>query len=298
MPGSSEFKPLVALSELYILEDCPGISDATLGELRRILDHYLTGVLSFERASMIFIKKIHTDAPLQRISAIIHVPDVPIPRDFLPQDSTFQIRKGIMRSRKKSRPWTEYEDQRLLCAVHKYGLENWAAVSEFIGNERTRAQCSQRWFRGLDPRISRVLWTQAEEQQLMELVQKHGDHAWMKIAIELGSRSDSQCRYHYHHMTRMKNAGELQKTFPRISESQSAPIGLVETMPVRIESSASHGYLLEPPKPLLPPITEMMGTLTCQQGREADCQSRDGTAKLPWLMSFQRERAGRGQNEA
>jgi hypothetical protein len=159
-------------------------------------------------------------------------------------------------------------------------LDNWAAVAEFVGNRRTRPQCSQRWLRGLDPRISRVLWTQEEEQKLSDLVRQHGNHAWMKIAAELGSRSDSQCRYHYHHMVRTRKSDGRQKSPPQISESQSAPIGTIETISVQIVSSSSHDVLLTSQKPLLPPISEMIEALEQHQGDGEDHQPREVAAAL------------------
>lgn len=100
-------------------------------------------------------------------------------------------------NRRKSHCWTSSEDERLLAGVHRYGLDNWSSVAHFVGNERTRSQCSQRWFRGIDPRLSKNLWTREEDNMLISLVSFYGDRAWTKISSKLGNRSDVQCRYHY-----------------------------------------------------------------------------------------------------
>lgn len=102
--------------------------------------------------------------------------------------------------RKKTRSWTEYEDQRLLAGIHKFGTDNWVSVAAFVGNGRTRAQCSQRWTRGLDPRISKDKWSPEDEESLMRLVIQYGTKSWTRIAQEIGNRSDVQCRYHYKQM--------------------------------------------------------------------------------------------------
>jgi hypothetical protein len=232
------------------------VTAAQLTELRHIVDHYLNGVLPYERASFIFIDKIHTDLPLQRISSILNVPRMPIhPRHdppALPSTAT-------LFSRTKNHPWTTYEDQRLLYALHIHGVGEWGEVSAFVGNGRTRAQCSQRWFRGLDPGISRVLWTPEEEEKLFNLVRAHGERAWMKIAGELGNRSDSQCRYHFHRMMKdISRRAELNGGF-QIAVSTSQPSCLLEAMlPRPLPQSSSTGVLNQQPRAPLPSIGEVI----------------------------------------
>jgi hypothetical protein len=92
------------------------------------------------------------------------------------------------------------EDIRLFAGFHKFGLSssyNWSTVARFVGNGRTRSQCSQRWIRVLNPRISKDLWTATKDERLVELVAQLGEKAWMKVANQMGNRSDVQCRYHY-----------------------------------------------------------------------------------------------------
>ncbi|KAH0787393.1 Myb-like DNA-binding domain containing protein [Histomonas meleagridis] len=100
-------------------------------------------------------------------------------------------------TRKKTRTWTINEDNRLIYAVYKYGVSNWPAVSDFVGYGRKKSQCSQRWIRVLDPKISRSHWTTEEEEKLLLFYEMYGDKNWMKIAVQMGNRSDVQCRYHY-----------------------------------------------------------------------------------------------------
>jgi hypothetical protein len=100
-------------------------------------------------------------------------------------------------SRKKTRSWTTSEDYRLIMGVHLYGENNWSEVSEFVGGGRTRSQCSQRWCRVIDPKISKEHWTTEEEKKLLQLVKKYGDKSWIKVAQEMNGRSDVQCRYKY-----------------------------------------------------------------------------------------------------
>jgi hypothetical protein len=248
--------PLLPLSESYILDVCPTVPAAVLAELRQIVDHYLTGVLVFERASSIFMEKIHTDLPLQRISAILNVPQMPIQPKV---DALGTLPNSTLLSRNKNHPWTTYEDHRLLYALHIHGIGEWGEVSTFVGNGRTRAQCSQRWFRGLDPRISRVVWTPEEEGKLLDLVKEHGEHAWIKVAGDLGNRSDSQCRYHFHRMTKDASRRAGLSGSRQITASVSQPEPLLEPLLTdTIQQSSSSGVLCQQHRPVLPSIGEMI----------------------------------------
>jgi hypothetical protein len=110
--------------------------------------------------------------------------------------------------RKKATRWTPEEDERLIAAIREHGTENWPLIAQQIGGGRTRAQCSQRWNRGLDPRINKRNWSQEEERELLRAVELHGSKAWTRIATELGDRSDVQCRFRYRFLCKKaKEAG-------------------------------------------------------------------------------------------
>jgi hypothetical protein len=129
----------------------------------------------------------------------------------------------IPRAAAKTRPWTPYEDQRLLAGIHRFGLQDWPAVSLFVGNDRTKAQCSQRWGRGLDPKISKDQWTSEQDQQLLELVALHGEGNWMKISTELGTRCDVQCRYRYKQLQKRDEFPAMMKVAAHGAKPASPP---------------------------------------------------------------------------
>lgn len=259
MSSEVTFRPLWAIADSYLSETTPKVSE-NIEVLRTALHQFISNEISYDEASRIFKNHSTPTRSLERISAILNVSNSPIS----PNENTqqFNLVSGF---RKKTNPWNEYEDQRLLCAIHKYGLDNWAPVSAFVGNGRTRAQCSQRWFRGLDPRISKVLWTIEEEQNLLKLIKKYGDRAWTKISSELGNRSDAQCRYHYKQMMKEKNLqnnennNDCEKERVQIPVTMSAPILLksdlntVMTQPIYIQNS--------PSRPTLPPISNILENL-------------------------------------
>lgn len=123
---------------------------------------------------------------LNRVSLLKMIDDTPIPAKTKPNDFS-----------KKTRPWSLKEDNRLLGAIMRFGLDNWSKVSKFVGNNRTRGQCSQRWSRGLNPSISRFEWSPQEDSTLLNYVKIHGNKKWSKISSLIGNRSDVQCRYRY-----------------------------------------------------------------------------------------------------
>ena len=141
---------------------------------------------------------------MDRIAAILNVPHKPLIGNE-PELEMLHVQK-----RRKANLWTPLEDQRLLYGMHIYGYDNWVAVAQFVGNHRTKAQCSQRWFRGLDPKVIKGPWTEEEEMELVRLVGIYGVKSWKQISMELKNRSDAQCRYRYNLLEKMKHNPKLR----------------------------------------------------------------------------------------
>ena len=103
-------------------------------------------------------------------------------------------------SQKKVTHWTKNEDNRLVAAIFRFGLEDWSNIVNFVGNNRTRPQCLQRWTRTLNPKLNKEGWSNEEEQLLISIVHSVGENCWTKVSHLIGSRSDVQCKYHYEQM--------------------------------------------------------------------------------------------------
>jgi hypothetical protein len=179
---------LADIGLLYTREICPGLSEKEAGELRSLLTDFLSGRLDFGTISSIWASRFHSPSAIERLKAILDVPDEPLP-------PTADGLDGL--NRKKTQSWTAIEDTRLLAAIHRYGTDDWRLVASFVGSNRSRSQCSQRWLRGLDPRIYRGRWSEDEEFELLRLVREYGERSWIRISNALGNRSDVQCRYRY-----------------------------------------------------------------------------------------------------
>jgi hypothetical protein len=191
--------PLYDLALHDTLQAHPTLGETSREEVALIVSKFLAGALSHSQAAALFITRFKTSAPIDHLKEILSVSPEPLPAHSPYSDPPF---------RRKTQQWMPVEDTRLLAAIHKYGTENWNVIARYVGNGRTRSQCSQRWQRGLDPRISRSRWSAEEEALLLELVARHGQKSWIRISSALGNRSDVQCRYRFHQIQKGRAASD------------------------------------------------------------------------------------------
>ena len=184
------YDPLVEVAVSYIPDTTTQLSEDQLKDVKEIFQKFIDNHQTYGETKEQLLRFFPNPQPLDKLKAILDVDDEPIPLS-----PSFD--EPGANSRKKTRTWTNMEDMRLLKAIHKLGLENWNEVSQFVGNGRTRSQCSQRWIRVLDPRISKSNWTKEEEAKLVELVLLYGEKSWAKVSSKMGNRSDVQCRYRF-----------------------------------------------------------------------------------------------------
>lgn len=155
--------------------------------LNKFILSFLTSQIDLEELKEKSIEIAFTVKPIEYLKQILDQSDEPLEI----QPALASVKKN------KHKPWSQVEDQRLLHGILKYGITNWTSISRFVGNGRTRAQCSQRWARGLDPSIKKERWSPEELEKLLSLVADCGPGHWTEISAKLGNRSDVQCRYQY-----------------------------------------------------------------------------------------------------
>ena len=273
----------------------PDVDDQKTQVLKDALQKFIHRMISYEECSQTFLSCIGSSNPVDTLRDILEYDiDQREPVQSYSSDShdsranhyqanDYDDSDGQSSShtgRKRARPWNQQEDIRLLAGILHHGTDNWSLVSEIVGETRTRAQCSQRWFRGLDPRISKKRWNPEEDKKLLEFVEEYGETAWAKIASSMGNRSDVQCRYHYQQLKksskkpgkhRSSNANATaaqhtqaaahetqqtisiplkQKTSTNISQAQSKPI----VQPI-ISTNSPRITTLNPQPPVLTPVT-------------------------------------------
>ncbi|EAX99494.1 Myb-like DNA-binding domain containing protein [Trichomonas vaginalis G3] len=202
--------------ELYCLKELVSqnsIDERLIRQYKAILSKYINGHYSLEQCKELVMKLDLSLNPLLLCLEILATDrdDVPV-FTCKKEEKTYSKKRFVC-------TWSDYEDKRLVMAVHKYGTKDYELVAKYVGNNRTKSQCSQRWERTLNPCIDKSAWTEEEEEILVKAVEKYGTKAWTSIANCLQTRTDVQCRYHYKHVLngntpkalKLRNAKEQAK---------------------------------------------------------------------------------------
>jgi len=205
-------------------------------KLESVIDGFITNQNNIDYYKQMCASIIHSEEPIIEIFHILQTiqhNNSNIPNSYSPELS-------MNGERKKSKMWTLEEDRRLIAAIYLYGDENWNQISNFVGNNRKRSQCSQRWNRGLHPNISKKQWSPNEDAQLLSLVEQNGDKAWAKISSHMGNRSDVQCRYRYVQLKKNKSAPQSAHMSPNSSEDQIKLDSIIHQPNISVSSSLNN----------------------------------------------------------
>lgn len=89
--------------------------------------------------------------------------------------------------------WTVEEDDRLRKAVAGYGV-SWMQVATAIPG-RTNDQCRERWTQHVNVAAGKIVWTDTEDQILLDSVKELGN-VWKAISVKLGGNKTGQSVCH------------------------------------------------------------------------------------------------------
>jgi hypothetical protein len=111
------------------------------------------------------------------------------------------------RTRKFALPWTAAESKTLAMLVNLYGAKEWQFVAKILqskhNNNRTAAQCSQRWCRVINPAINKGPWDMREDKLLCEKFEDL-QGSWCKIVKFFPDRTDTQCKRRYEKLVQLR----------------------------------------------------------------------------------------------
>ena len=195
--------PLIETGILYA-QTHDRASNESLPYVRLLLSQYIKGIINYQQCFSEVQRILSSAECVNRVRAILTLPDKPPP--YCETNISINGKKTI-------RQWTAEEDMRLIGGIYRYGIADWAEISKFVGNGRTRSQCSQRWHRSLNPGINKDRWDPIDDYKLIQAVRVYGDHAWTKIAQVVGRRTDVQCRYRYKLLSHKNSSEYVQNPF-------------------------------------------------------------------------------------
>jgi hypothetical protein len=125
----------------------------------------------------IFQMKFGTANPVNWLKEIFEVSD-----HLLPDHRSF----SVIHHRKRHH-WSATEDTRLIGAMQKSGMDNRGTVARYVGSNRRRVECSERWQRVLDRRISRSGWTREDDGKLRKLVGELREKSLVRVSAAMGN---------------------------------------------------------------------------------------------------------------
>ncbi|XP_064027564.1 snRNA-activating protein complex subunit 4 isoform X1 [Pogoniulus pusillus] len=216
---------------------------------------------------------------VQKMRVGSHIPYKKIAYYMEGRDSAqliYRWTKSVDPSLKKG-PWTAEEDAMLLAAVKKYGERDWYKIRTEVPG-RSDAQCRDRYLKALHYDVKKGRWTFEEEEQLIELVQKHGLGHWSKIASELPHRTSSQCLSKWKLMIGSKNKCRPTKR-QHVEESSSSSESSSEDVELDLADSSEEETTSKKKKPVFPSIDLWVPTWTDTQ------ESKKGRYQTPSLFS-------------
>ncbi|EAY84192.1 hypothetical protein OsI_05570 [Oryza sativa Indica Group] len=123
--------------------------------------------------------------------------------------------------------WSPEEDQRLRDYIVKHGLGCWSAVPAKAGLQRNGKSCRLRWINYLRPGLKRGMFSQEEEDIVINLQAKLGNK-WSQIAMHLPGRTDNEVKNYWNSYLK-KRVMQAQGSIPNNVAAAAAEVTSMST---------------------------------------------------------------------
>lgn len=269
----------------------PHVSVDVLNTVKLLILSHLNKMSTAENCAASLMQLVGNTKPFERLQRIVKLSECnePLPEISETESKTMSIGTG----RRRSTLWTESEDERLLAGIYKYGTGDWGSISKFFGPRRTRAQCSQRWIRGLNPMISKEKWTHEQDIMLLMLVGMYGEKNWTVISQYMANRCDVQCRYRYKVLEKMQNFAEMKQEAEKKAKQYNSEVKRRSDKMAQLRDQAKlYTQLSMPVMPMnmYPPATQSVSQMyTPVQCLPAAKKARKDPAKRKVVMREQQK---------
>ncbi|GAB2269782.1 hypothetical protein Dimus_004701 [Dionaea muscipula] len=148
-----------------------------------------------------------------------------------------KLRKGL---------WSPEEDEKLCNYIARHGVGCWSSTPKLAGLQRCGKSCRLRWINYLRPDLKRGMFSQEEEDLIVELHKSLGNR-WAQIAAQLPGRTDNEIKNFW-------NSCLKKKLMKQGIDPATHEIVTVTEEESRGEKESSQKFSSLPPPPLMPVI--------------------------------------------